>query len=162
MVGREKALYSERCSGLGTAYLLAHLYILFHCGRRGYCWGRGSVLAPLDSITTVLITVLSVVGVGTQRRQQTCQKLTAKGRRVPLSDTLCQHLSDPLVRSCQMPCARVSMESPHFVESAHSILLQWLHFPQSNSFLICRYSKSSRTQHCYQWQNGIILMIKGP
>ena len=43
-------------------------------------------------------------GVGTQRRQQMCQKLTAKGRRVPLSETLCRHLSGPpLVRSCQMP-----------------------------------------------------------
>ncbi|KAB0369057.1 hypothetical protein FD755_019062, partial [Muntiacus reevesi] len=46
-------------------------------------------------------------GVGTQRRQQMCQKLTAKGRRVPLSETLCRHLSGPpLVRSCQMPVCR--------------------------------------------------------
>ena len=46
-------------------------------------------------------------GVGTQRRQQMCQKLTAKGRRVPLSDTLCWHLSGPpLVRSCQMPLCK--------------------------------------------------------
>ncbi|XP_069415069.1 ADAMTS-like protein 3 isoform X4 [Ovis canadensis] len=51
-------------------------------------------------------------GVGTQRRQQTCQKLTAKGRRVPLSDTLCRHLSGPpLVRSCQMPlCKKMKPE----------------------------------------------------
>ncbi|XP_055273891.1 ADAMTS-like protein 3 isoform X5 [Moschus berezovskii] len=46
-------------------------------------------------------------GVGTQRRQQMCQKLTAKGRRVPLGETLCRHLSGPsLVRSCQMPVCR--------------------------------------------------------
>ncbi|XP_060264745.1 ADAMTS-like protein 3 isoform X4 [Ovis aries] len=51
-------------------------------------------------------------GVGTQRRQQMCQKLTAKGRRVPLSDTLCRHLSGPpLVRSCQMPlCKKMKPE----------------------------------------------------
>ncbi|XDA85830.1 hypothetical protein R6Z07F_015583 [Ovis aries] len=51
-------------------------------------------------------------GVGTQRRQQTCQKLMAKGRRVPLSDTLCRHLSGPpLVRSCQMPlCKKMKPE----------------------------------------------------
>ena len=55
--GERKSPYSERCSGLGTAYLLAHLYILFHCGRRGYCWGRVSALTLLDSVTTVLITV---------------------------------------------------------------------------------------------------------
>ncbi|XP_017921685.1 PREDICTED: ADAMTS-like protein 3 isoform X4 [Capra hircus] len=50
-------------------------------------------------------------GVGTQRRQQMCQKLTAKGRRVPLSDTLCWHLSGPpLVRSCQMPLCKTEMK----------------------------------------------------
>ncbi|XP_045019747.1 ADAMTS-like protein 3 isoform X5 [Bubalus bubalis] len=51
-------------------------------------------------------------GVGTQRRQQMCQKLTAKGRRVPLSETLCRHLSGPpLVRSCQMPvCGKMKPE----------------------------------------------------
>uniref|UniRef100_A0A4X1UQN3 ADAMTS like 3 n=1 Tax=Sus scrofa TaxID=9823 RepID=A0A4X1UQN3_PIG len=46
-------------------------------------------------------------GVGTQRRKQVCQRLTAKGRRVPLSETMCRHLPGaPLVRSCQMPVCR--------------------------------------------------------
>ncbi|XP_070426084.1 ADAMTS-like protein 3 isoform X1 [Equus przewalskii] len=43
-------------------------------------------------------------GVGTQRRKQVCQRLTAKGRRAPLSEMTCRHLPrPPLVRSCQMP-----------------------------------------------------------
>ncbi|XP_073083232.1 ADAMTS-like protein 3 isoform X4 [Manis javanica] len=46
-------------------------------------------------------------GVGTQRREQVCQKLTAKGRRVPLSERACRDLpAAPLVRSCQMPACR--------------------------------------------------------
>nr|XP_031296534.1 ADAMTS-like protein 3 isoform X4 [Camelus dromedarius] len=46
-------------------------------------------------------------GVGTQRRKQVCQRLTAKGRRVPLSEAVCRHLSGPpLVRSCHMPVCR--------------------------------------------------------
>ncbi|VTJ89341.1 Hypothetical predicted protein [Marmota monax] len=48
-------------------------------------------------------------GVGLQRRKQVCQRLTARGRRVPLSETLCRDLPGlPLVRSCQMPaCHKV-------------------------------------------------------
>ncbi|XP_029807003.1 ADAMTS-like protein 3 [Suricata suricatta] len=43
-------------------------------------------------------------GIGTQRRKQVCQRLTAKGRRVPVSGTMCGDLpGPPLVRSCQMP-----------------------------------------------------------
>lgn len=43
-------------------------------------------------------------GLGFQRRKQVCQRLTAKGRRVPLSETLCRGLPGlPLVRPCQMP-----------------------------------------------------------
>lgn len=43
-------------------------------------------------------------GVGFQRRKQVCQRLTAKGRRVPLGETLCRGLPGlPLVRPCQMP-----------------------------------------------------------
>ncbi|KAK2501672.1 hypothetical protein MC885_000611 [Smutsia gigantea] len=46
-------------------------------------------------------------GVGTQRREQVCQKLTAKGRRVPLSERMCRDLpTAPLMRSCQMPACR--------------------------------------------------------
>ncbi|XP_075414171.1 ADAMTS-like protein 3 isoform X2 [Tenrec ecaudatus] len=43
-------------------------------------------------------------GVGIQRRKQVCQRLTAKGRRVPLSEVMCRNLpGPPLVRACQMP-----------------------------------------------------------
>uniref|UniRef100_A0A8C3X202 ADAMTS like 3 n=1 Tax=Catagonus wagneri TaxID=51154 RepID=A0A8C3X202_9CETA len=46
-------------------------------------------------------------GVGTQRRKQVCQRLTAKGRRVPLGETMCSHLPEaPLLRLCQMPVCR--------------------------------------------------------
>lgn len=52
-------------------------------------------------------------GAGTQRRAQACQRLTAKGRRVPLGDSWCRDLpGPPLVRACHMPpcsgkCANV-------------------------------------------------------
>uniref|UniRef100_A0ABI7XVH9 ADAMTS like 3 n=1 Tax=Felis catus TaxID=9685 RepID=A0ABI7XVH9_FELCA len=51
-------------------------------------------------------------GVGTQRRKQVCQRLTAKGRRVPLSEVMCRDLpGPPLVRSCQMPaCSKMKPE----------------------------------------------------
>ncbi|EFB22032.1 hypothetical protein PANDA_015887, partial [Ailuropoda melanoleuca] len=51
-------------------------------------------------------------GVGTQRRKQVCQRLTAKGRRVPLSETMCRDLpGPPLVRSCQMSaCSEMKPE----------------------------------------------------
>ncbi|XP_034880141.1 ADAMTS-like protein 3 isoform X2 [Mirounga leonina] len=51
-------------------------------------------------------------GVGTQRRKQVCQRLTAKGRRVPLSEMMCRDLpGPPLVRSCQMPaCDKIKPE----------------------------------------------------
>ncbi|XP_045438414.1 ADAMTS-like protein 3, partial [Pipistrellus kuhlii] len=44
-------------------------------------------------------------GAGTQRRKQVCQRLTAKGRRVPVSAALCRELlpAPPLVQPCQMP-----------------------------------------------------------
>ncbi|KAG8516403.1 ADAMTS-like protein 3 [Galemys pyrenaicus] len=43
-------------------------------------------------------------GVGTQRRKQACQRLTAKGRRVAVSELMCRGLpGPPLVRPCQMP-----------------------------------------------------------
>ncbi|XP_008592990.1 PREDICTED: ADAMTS-like protein 3, partial [Galeopterus variegatus] len=48
-------------------------------------------------------------GAGVQRRKQVCQRLTAKGRRVPLGEMMCRDLPGlPLVRSCQMPaCSKV-------------------------------------------------------
>ncbi|XP_011809249.1 PREDICTED: ADAMTS-like protein 3 isoform X1 [Colobus angolensis palliatus] len=51
-------------------------------------------------------------GVGIQRRKQVCQRLTAKGRRVPLSEMMCRDLPGlPLVRSCQMPeCSKIKSE----------------------------------------------------
>uniref|UniRef100_A0A2K6TZ35 ADAMTS like 3 n=1 Tax=Saimiri boliviensis boliviensis TaxID=39432 RepID=A0A2K6TZ35_SAIBB len=51
-------------------------------------------------------------GVGIQRRKQVCQRLTAKGRRVPLSEMMCRDLPGlPLVRSCQMPeCSNIKSE----------------------------------------------------
>ncbi|XP_019495772.1 PREDICTED: ADAMTS-like protein 3 [Hipposideros armiger] len=51
-------------------------------------------------------------GVGTQRRKQVCQRLTAKGRRVPLSETMCRDLrGPPLVRVCRMPeCSKMKPE----------------------------------------------------
>ncbi|ERE79919.1 ADAMTS-like protein 3 [Cricetulus griseus] len=50
-------------------------------------------------------------GVGFQRRKQVCQRLTAKGRRVPLSETQCRGLPGlPLMRPCQMPvCSKVKL-----------------------------------------------------
>ncbi|KAK1327725.1 hypothetical protein QTO34_012630 [Cnephaeus nilssonii] len=43
-------------------------------------------------------------GVGTQRRKQVCQRLTAKGRRVPVSAALCGELpGPPLAQPCRMP-----------------------------------------------------------
>ncbi|XP_027624872.1 ADAMTS-like protein 3 isoform X2 [Tupaia chinensis] len=52
-------------------------------------------------------------GVGVQRRKQVCQRLTAKGRRIPLSETMCRDLPGlPLVRSCQMPaCSKTKPET---------------------------------------------------
>ena len=87
--------------------------------------------APLDSVPTVLLTVFCQLWCWNPAETQMCQKLMAKGHRVPLTETLCQHLSGPpLVRSCQMPVCRSKYGNPHFVESAHSVLLlQWLHFP---------------------------------
>ncbi|XP_069899461.1 ADAMTS-like protein 3 isoform X3 [Dipodomys merriami] len=42
-------------------------------------------------------------GVGVQRRRQVCQKLTARGVRVPLGNAACQGLAGPpLERPCQM------------------------------------------------------------
>lgn len=51
-------------------------------------------------------------GAGTQRRKQVCQRLTAKGRRIPLSETMCKDLpGPPVVRSCQMPvCSKMKPE----------------------------------------------------
>ncbi|XP_045253340.2 ADAMTS-like protein 3 isoform X4 [Macaca fascicularis] len=51
-------------------------------------------------------------GVGIQRRKQVCQRLTAKGRLVPLSEMMCRDLPGlPLVRSCQMPeCSKIKSE----------------------------------------------------
>uniref|UniRef100_H0X6X6 ADAMTS like 3 n=1 Tax=Otolemur garnettii TaxID=30611 RepID=H0X6X6_OTOGA len=46
-------------------------------------------------------------GAGIQKREQVCQRMTAKGRRVPLSETVCGDLPGlPLERSCQMPVCR--------------------------------------------------------
>ncbi|XP_063106181.1 ADAMTS-like protein 3 isoform X2 [Cavia porcellus] len=43
-------------------------------------------------------------GVGLQRRKQVCQRLTAKGRRVTLSEAMCRDLPPlPLIRPCQAP-----------------------------------------------------------
>lgn len=54
-------------------------------------------------------------GVGTQRRKQVCQRLTAKGRRMPLSETMCRDLPGPsLVRACRMPECRSEYEKPCF------------------------------------------------
>uniref|UniRef100_A0A8C7B5Z4 ADAMTS like 3 n=2 Tax=Neovison vison TaxID=452646 RepID=A0A8C7B5Z4_NEOVI len=52
-------------------------------------------------------------GAGTQRRQQVCQRLTAKGRRVPLAEMMCRDLpGPPLVRPCQMPaCTKAKPET---------------------------------------------------
>ncbi|XP_019599085.2 ADAMTS-like protein 3 isoform X2 [Rhinolophus sinicus] len=52
-------------------------------------------------------------GVGTQRRKQVCQRLTAKGRRMPLSETMCRDLpGPPLVRTCRMPeCHKMKPET---------------------------------------------------
>lgn len=66
-------------------------------------------------------------GVGLQRRKQMCQRLTARGRRVPLSEVLCRDIPGlPLVRSCQMPACRSKYckgyASPGCTDSAHSVL----------------------------------------
>ncbi|XP_053514946.1 ADAMTS-like protein 3 isoform X3 [Artibeus jamaicensis] len=51
-------------------------------------------------------------GAGTQRREQVCQRLTAKGQRVPLSESSCGDLpGPPLVRACHMPaCSEMKAE----------------------------------------------------
>ncbi|XP_010619488.1 ADAMTS-like protein 3 [Fukomys damarensis] len=47
-------------------------------------------------------------GIGLQRRKQVCQWLTAKGRRVLLSEVVCRDLPAlPLIRPCQMPACGV-------------------------------------------------------
>ncbi|ELK18320.1 ADAMTS-like protein 3 [Pteropus alecto] len=53
-------------------------------------------------------------GVGTQRRTQVCQRLTAKGQRVPLGEASCRGLpGPPLVRPCHMPvCSSKYVRSP--------------------------------------------------
>ncbi|GAB1292286.1 ADAMTS-like 3 [Apodemus speciosus] len=52
-------------------------------------------------------------GVGFQRRKHVCQKLTAKGRRVSLAETLCRDLPGlPLMRPCQMPvCSKAKLRT---------------------------------------------------
>ncbi|XP_053449589.1 ADAMTS-like protein 3 isoform X3 [Nycticebus coucang] len=46
-------------------------------------------------------------GAGIQRREQVCQRMTVKGRHVPLSEMMCRDLPGlPLERSCQMPVCR--------------------------------------------------------
>ena len=83
-------------------------------GRRGFA-GDVCLLSLRLTLSPPFSLQCSVsCGVGTQRRLQTCQKLTAKGRRVPLSESLCRHLSGPpLVRSCQMPVCRSKYGNPH-------------------------------------------------
>ncbi|XP_008842665.2 ADAMTS-like protein 3 isoform X1 [Nannospalax galili] len=52
-------------------------------------------------------------GVGFQRRKQVCQRLTAKGRRVPLSEVMCRGLPGlPLMRPCRMPaCSKAKQDT---------------------------------------------------
>lgn len=78
---------------------LSSRHLRLHC-----CWLRLSADAPLDSVARFSLQCSVSCGVGTQRRKQVCQRLTAKGRRAPLSEMTCRHLPrPPLVRSCQMP-----------------------------------------------------------
>ncbi|XP_037365857.2 ADAMTS-like protein 3 [Talpa occidentalis] len=64
-------------------------------------------------------------GAGTQRRTQVCQKLTAKGRRVAVSELMCRGLpGPPLVQPCQMPaCPEVKPDTkPKLGEQGPQIL----------------------------------------
>ncbi|KAM5291896.1 ADAMTS-like protein 3 [Ctenodactylus gundi] len=64
-------------------------------------------------------------GVGVQRRTQTCQQLTAKGRHVTLGEVACRDLPGlPLVRPCHMDtCGQMQPESkPRLSEHGPQIL----------------------------------------
>ncbi|KAM6181165.1 ADAMTS-like protein 3 [Erethizon dorsatum] len=52
-------------------------------------------------------------GAGLQRRKQVCQRLTAKGRRITLSEVMCRDLPAlPLIRPCQAPlCSEMKVET---------------------------------------------------
>ncbi|XP_021120554.1 ADAMTS-like protein 3 isoform X3 [Heterocephalus glaber] len=52
-------------------------------------------------------------GIGLQRRKQVCQRLTAKGGRIMLSEVMCRYLPAlPLIRPCQMPvCGEMKLET---------------------------------------------------
>ncbi|XP_005381511.1 PREDICTED: ADAMTS-like protein 3 isoform X2 [Chinchilla lanigera] len=51
-------------------------------------------------------------GVGLQRRKQVCQRLTAKGRRITLSEAMCRGLPAlPLVRPCQAPLCEMKVQT---------------------------------------------------
>ncbi|XP_039714407.1 ADAMTS-like protein 3 isoform X2 [Pteropus medius] len=64
-------------------------------------------------------------GVGTQRRTQVCQRLTAKGQRVPLSEASCRGLPGPaLVRPCHMPvCSKIKPEVKAEAEEQGPLIL---------------------------------------
>lgn len=86
------------------AHVLAqpHVGPLSLCRQRLGCWLRCLQTLHVTGAQFSLQCSVSC-GVGTQRRKQLCQRLTAKGRRVPLSETMCRDLpGPPLVRSCQM------------------------------------------------------------
>lgn len=88
-------------------------------------------------------------GVGTQRRTQECQRLTAKGQRVPLSEASCRGLpGPPLVRSCHMPvCSSKYVRSPLHGVLFLVVVPRWPRFPDSTTFRSCGSSEPRRSQN---------------
>lgn len=93
-------------------------------------------------------------GVGTQRRTQVCQRLTAKGQRVPLSEASCRGLPGPaLVRPCHMPvCSSKYVRSPLHGVLSLVVVSRRPRFPDSSTFISCGSSKPSRSQNSSKQQ----------
>lgn len=99
---------------------------------------------PQSDVFLLCLQCSVTCGVGFQRRKQVCQRLTAKGRRVPLSETLCRGLPGlPLVRPCQMPVCSSKW--------AAASMLQPLPLPfQPSAYLSSGWSNPSKAPTCFQ------------
>lgn len=94
----------RRCSAKRFTKWKSALKSAASAGRPTHALSAGCPAHPQSDIVLLSLQCSVTCGVGFQRRKQVCQRLTAKGRRVPLSETLCRGLPGlPLVRTCQMP-----------------------------------------------------------